>query len=63
DLPYRDALGHDYAVEEVRRCSGTQFDPQVVQAFLKAVAKGLIGPEREKPLALVPAVWSIGESL
>ena len=63
DRPYRDALGHDYAVEEVRRCAGTQFDPQIVQVFLKAVDKDLIGSEPQKPLALVPAVWSIGESL
>ena len=31
--PYRDARSVDEAVEEIRRCSGTQFDPAVVEAF------------------------------
>ncbi len=31
--PYRAAMSHDEAVEELRRCSGTQFDPRVVEAF------------------------------
>ena len=34
DRPYRPALSIKDAVEEVRRCSGTQFDPQVADAFL-----------------------------
>jgi response regulator RpfG family c-di-GMP phosphodiesterase len=31
--PYRKALSFEEAVSEIRRCSGTQFDPQVVEAF------------------------------
>jgi two-component system cell cycle response regulator len=31
--PYRDARSVDEAVAEIRRCSGTQFDPAVVDAF------------------------------
>lgn len=34
DRPYRKALGVDYARKEVKRCSGTQFDPKVVEVFL-----------------------------
>jgi putative nucleotidyltransferase with HDIG domain len=34
DRPYRKALPLEAAIEEIRRCSGTQFDPRVVQAFL-----------------------------
>ena len=34
DRAYRRALSHDAAVAELRRCAGTQFDPQVVQAFI-----------------------------
>jgi diguanylate cyclase (GGDEF)-like protein len=34
DRSYRLAIGTDAAVEELRRCSGTQFDPVVVQAFI-----------------------------
>ncbi len=33
--PYRPALSHQTAVEELLRCSGTQFDPEVVKAFLQ----------------------------
>jgi putative nucleotidyltransferase with HDIG domain len=35
DRPYRKARGFDAAREEVLRCSGTQFDPAVVEVFLK----------------------------
>jgi putative nucleotidyltransferase with HDIG domain len=34
DRPYRMALSFEYAIEEVRRCTGTQFDPGVAEAFL-----------------------------
>ncbi len=32
---YREALSLDVAKEEIKRCSGTQFDPKLVEAFLK----------------------------
>jgi putative nucleotidyltransferase with HDIG domain len=35
DRPYRKARGFDAAREEILRCSGTQFDPAVVEVFLK----------------------------
>jgi response regulator RpfG family c-di-GMP phosphodiesterase len=34
DRPYRQAMSIDAVRDELLRCSGTQFDPQVVQAFL-----------------------------
>jgi len=34
DRPYRAALLREVAIDELRRCSGTQFDPRVVEAFL-----------------------------
>jgi putative nucleotidyltransferase with HDIG domain len=34
---YRPALTHDAALAEVERCSGTQFDPEVVTAFLTVI--------------------------
>jgi len=39
DRPYRQALSYEEAIEELRRCAGTQFDPQVVKAFTMAVSK------------------------
>lgn len=33
DRPYRKALPMPHAREEIRRCSGTQFDPKVVEVF------------------------------
>ncbi|HEY1768123.1 MAG TPA: HD domain-containing phosphohydrolase [Terracidiphilus sp.] len=35
DRPYRKARSFDSAREEILRCSGSQFDPAVVEAFLK----------------------------
>jgi putative nucleotidyltransferase with HDIG domain len=32
---YRRGLEHQLAVEEIARCSGTQFDPEIVAVFLK----------------------------
>lgn len=34
DRPYRKALGYQTTREEIIRCSGTQFDPQLVECFL-----------------------------
>jgi putative nucleotidyltransferase with HDIG domain len=35
DRAYRKALPISHAQEEIQRCSGTQFDPRVVEVFLK----------------------------
>ena len=32
--PYRDALPLDNVIAEIERCSGSQFDPNVANAFL-----------------------------
>jgi diguanylate cyclase (GGDEF)-like protein/putative nucleotidyltransferase with HDIG domain len=40
DRAYRAALGHDAAQQELRDGSGTQFDPQVVEAFLAVLTRG-----------------------
>jgi diguanylate cyclase (GGDEF)-like protein/putative nucleotidyltransferase with HDIG domain len=37
DRLYRDSLSFEEAVAEVERCSGSQFDPEVVSAFLACV--------------------------
>jgi PAS domain S-box-containing protein len=35
DRPYRPALSHDEAIEQIRRGRGTQFDPEVVDVLLE----------------------------
>ena len=40
DRPYRAARDVSSALEELRRCAGTQFDPELVQAFISAVSTG-----------------------
>jgi diguanylate cyclase (GGDEF)-like protein/putative nucleotidyltransferase with HDIG domain len=37
DRVYRGAIGEQRARDELRHCSGTQFDPDVVEAFLRAL--------------------------
>jgi len=45
--PYRPALGQDAAAAEVGRCAGTQFDPEIVDAFLSTLAAGDIVSGRD----------------
>jgi signal transduction histidine kinase/HD-GYP domain-containing protein (c-di-GMP phosphodiesterase class II) len=39
DRPYRTAMDVDEAVEELRRCSGTQFDPKVVEQLVEILRR------------------------
>jgi HD-GYP domain-containing protein (c-di-GMP phosphodiesterase class II) len=43
DRPYREAMPPDQAIEEVDRCAGSQFDPDVAVAFLAAWESGAFG--------------------
>jgi HD-GYP domain-containing protein (c-di-GMP phosphodiesterase class II) len=38
DRPYRKGLSYDYAIQQLKDGSGTQFDPVVVAAFLKVIS-------------------------
>jgi len=40
DRPYRKAMPIEAAIEELKRHSGSQFDPVVVDAFLKILDRG-----------------------
>ncbi len=40
--PYRKAIPHNTAVQEIARNAGSQFDPEVVKAFLEADKRGLL---------------------
>jgi putative methionine-R-sulfoxide reductase with GAF domain len=42
DRPYRKAMEKEAAIEELKRCSGTQLDKEVVKAFIQAYQKGEI---------------------
>ncbi|MDQ2630370.1 MAG: diguanylate cyclase [Actinomycetota bacterium] len=39
--PYRPAVGREEALEELRRCAGSQFDPDLVRTFIEKVVPGL----------------------
>jgi HD-GYP domain-containing protein (c-di-GMP phosphodiesterase class II) len=38
DRPYRRAMPREEALAEIERCAGTQFDPDVVEAFRAVLA-------------------------
>ena len=44
--PYRKTVSSSEAVAELERCSGTQFDPKIVQAFKRALNKGKMKQEK-----------------
>jgi putative nucleotidyltransferase with HDIG domain len=42
DTSYKVAMSKEAALEEIRSCAGTQFDPQIAKAFLDLVEQGVI---------------------
>jgi HD-GYP domain-containing protein (c-di-GMP phosphodiesterase class II) len=49
--PYREALNPGEALAELRRCAGTQFDPQVVEALAADLAEEAAPPHEPSPVA------------
>jgi len=47
DQPYKSARTFEEALNEIRRCSGTQFDPKIAEAFLHSL--GCWGDTRQCP--------------
>ena len=43
DRPYRKALTEETAIQELKRGSGTQFEPKIVEVFLKILKQNLSG--------------------
>ena len=39
DRPYRKAMSKEKAIEELKKGAGTQFDPKVVEAFIKVLSR------------------------
>ena len=57
DRPYRRAMPVEAAVEELKRNAGTQFDPEVVEAFMRMLGRYGAQPLTwQAPEAAVPAV-------
>ncbi|HEX3722493.1 MAG TPA: diguanylate cyclase, partial [Nitrolancea sp.] len=56
DRPYRAAPGNEKALAELARCSGTQFRPDVVAAFLKV--RGAT-PVEEPAAAALPVTYTV----
>ena len=54
DRPYRAAMPPNAAREELRRCAGTQFDPPVVAAFLRALNAEGAGGHVRAPESVAP---------
>jgi HD-GYP domain-containing protein (c-di-GMP phosphodiesterase class II) len=51
DRPYAAARTPESAVEELRRCMGTQFDPRVVSASIAALSQQEARPAASSPSA------------
>ena len=55
DRPYRRALSVDAALDELRACAGSQFDPTIVRVLVDVIEKSGVEREAAPLLALVPA--------
>jgi len=49
DRPYRKAPDHEFAIGELHRCSGTQFDPRVVAALCRTLEEPTEPDTDEQP--------------
>ncbi|MCR5001715.1 MAG: HD domain-containing protein [Lachnospiraceae bacterium] len=43
---YRNHMDTDYVINEMKRGRGTQFDPDVLDAFFRLIDKGIINPDK-----------------
>ncbi len=54
DRAYRRALPHDVAIGEIERCAGTQFDPELSEAFVRFVVAWRAGMRERGQDSLIP---------
>ncbi|MDD6302192.1 MAG: diguanylate cyclase [Bacillales bacterium] len=57
DRPYREAMSVSEAKEEIRRCSGTQFDPKLASEFISLINDeyaDIIASDQVQPSEIVP---------
>ncbi len=54
DRAYRRALPHEVAVGEIERCAGTQFDPELSEAFVRLVEAWRTGMRERGQGSLIP---------
>jgi HD-GYP domain-containing protein (c-di-GMP phosphodiesterase class II) len=54
DRPYKRAVSHEQAIEELRRHAGTQFDPELVNVFCDLYAAR--APEPDATITALSAV-------
>jgi hypothetical protein len=62
DRPYRRALSYSEALDEIARCSGTQFDPEVVATLLLIDVRELHACARGSHESLVASEFLFSES-
>jgi response regulator RpfG family c-di-GMP phosphodiesterase len=54
DRAYRRALPHEVAISEIERCAGTQFDPELADAFVKLLEAWRQGMRERGQVSLIP---------
>ena len=54
DRAYRRALRHQVAVDEIQRCSGTQFDPEIAELFLHAIEDFRVAARERDDIEHIP---------
>lgn len=54
DRAYRRALPHEVAIGEIERCAGTQFDPELAEAFVRLVNAWRDGMRERGQSSLIP---------